>query len=647
MTVEFDKFSELELSDKVQAALVKYSFVVPTPIQRLVLPDALQGRDVFGQAQTGTGKTLAFAIPIAERLDPHKKFVQAIVLVPTRELAKQVAAEVEKVTVLIPEYRVVAIYGGVGQQPQVDALAAGAQIVVGTPGRVADLMRQKQLKLNQVHIAVLDEVDEMLDMGFYEEVHTIMSAVPRSRQTMFFSATLPPRIQKMAQNYLHKEVVHSTSLENVLVDTTEHFFCEIHGADDEDAAAPASAERSRGRTGTRVSVREGRSQANERLRCLMRIIDCERITKAIIFTNTKIDTDEVYRSLIKEGYPVENLHGDLPQSKREAVMARFRSGETTIIVATDVAARGLDIREVTHVIHYHVPLDPELFVHRTGRTGRAGASGRSILLISPAEYHDLFKIQEANHIAIHKLPVPDEEQAYSERMKKMFDKILQGIQTDDIRAVYKEMKKHIPFTKRGKALAWLVLQCSEGGFQLQASDKPDEGGFQRKIHGKQNAGQTAHPRAGGYSDAVSHTARKHPVSDAGGATARLFMNIGRKHGANESSIRSFIAAESGVDESRITHVHIRDGYSHVSVAQEKAEAIISAVNEKKFDRYAVKIESARPEGRPAREGTGSRRERTGHTRDKKSGDFHRSRQTGVHVRHRGHNAQGNNDNQGE
>jgi ATP-dependent RNA helicase DeaD len=522
MTVEFKKFSDLTLSDKVQSALARHTFITPTPIQRLVLPDALEGRDIFGQAQTGTGKTLAFAIPIAERLNARERYVQSIVLVPTRELAKQVATEIEKVIAFIPEFRVVSIYGGVGQQPQVDALAAGAQIVVGTPGRVADLMRQKQLSLSRVSIAVLDEVDEMLDMGFYDEVHAIMSAIPKARQTMFFSATIPPRIQKMARSYLRKEIIHTTSHENLLVETTEHFFYETPG--------------------------------RERLQILMRIIDCESITKALIFTNTKIDADRVCSSLVRAGYPIEGLHGDLPQSKREAVMARFRSGKTAIIVATDVAARGLDIRDLTHVIHYHIPLDPETFVHRTGRTGRAGASGRSIILVSPAEYHDLFKIQEANRLAIQNRPVPSEGEAFSGRMKKMFDKILQGIKNDDIAGAYKEMKKHVPLFKRGKALAWLAARCGEGGFRF---------------------------------DTVTPAAK----SEDGGA--RLFLNIGRKHGVTEPQVREFITKESGVSAGTVCRVDIRDGYSHVSVEQSMAEKVISAVNGKKLGRYAVRIESAR------------------------------------------------------
>lgn len=517
----FEKFSDLALGPDIKEALAQNGFVEPTPIQKLVLPDALSGRDVFGQAQTGTGKTLAFAIPIAAKVDPAARYVQALVLVPTRELAKQVTAEVEKVIRTTKGLRCVAIYGGVGQQPQVDALAAGAQIVIGTPGRIVDLMRQKELVINRVGIAILDEVDEMLDMGFYDEVHTIMMATPKTRQTMFFSATIPPRIQKMGRSYLRREVIHTTSEANLLVDSTEHVFYEV--------------------------------PSRERLEGLMRLIDCEDIAKAIIFTNTKIEADRVCHALARAGYPVEGLHGDLPQSKRETVMARFRDGRTAIVVATDVAARGLDIRDVTHVIHYHLPLDPETFVHRTGRTGRAGASGKNIIIVSPAEYHDLFKIQEANRLAIQNLPLPTSEVAFTKRMEKMFDKIVRGLADEDISAVYKEMKKHVPLFKRGKALAWLVKKCSENGFSL--ATLPQQAGRDNQ--------------------------------------SRLFVNIGHRHGCNESRLREFVIKEAGLKENQIGRIDVKDGYSHLAVAAEVADTIIRKVSGKKLGRFLVKVEIAR------------------------------------------------------
>ncbi|HOG64380.1 MAG TPA: DEAD/DEAH box helicase [Spirochaetota bacterium] len=550
----FERFSDLDVRPDIRDALARSGFVTPTPIQKLVLPDALAGRDVFGQAQTGTGKTLAFAIPIAQKVDPAARYVQAVVLVPTRELAKQVANEIEKVTVTTKGLRCVAIYGGVGQQPQVDALSSGAQVVIGTPGRVVDLMRQKELKLDRVSIAVLDEVDEMLDMGFYDEVHTVMTATPKTRQTMFFSATIPPRIQKMGRSYLRREVIHTTSEANLLVDSTEHAFYEVPG--------------------------------RERLEGLMRLIDCEDISKAIIFTNTKIEADRVCVALARVGYPVEGLHGDLPQAKRESVMARFREGKTAIVVATDVAARGLDIRDVTHVIHYHIPLDPETFVHRTGRTGRAGASGKSIMIVSPAEYHDLFKIQEANHLAIQNYPLPSEEAAFAKRMEKMFDKILRGLASEDISTVYKEMKKHIPLFKRGKALAWLVKKCSEGGFRISESGSAPVRGVAAAVQGPE---------------------------------ARLFVNIGRRHGTNESQLREFLAKEAGIKETQVGRIDAKDGYSHVSVESGVAETIISKASGKKMGRFVVKIEIAKSResergergDRGDRGGRDGRRERDG------------------------------------
>ena len=376
----FEKFSTMPLHDSVRSSIAALGFDTPTPIQLLVLPDALKGRDILGQAQTGTGKTLAFSIPIVQNVDPSKKFVQAFVLTPTRELAKQVTGEIEKLS-KGSSIRVVSVYGGVSMKNQIDALKKGSQVVVGTPGRIWDLIRQKELKLNRTKIAVLDEVDEMLDMGFYDEVEVIFSKLPRERQTMFFSATIPPKIQRLGRAHLKRPAMHSTcDDDNKVADTTEHVFYEILD--------------------------------KERFDRLCDIIDAESIRLGIVFCRTKMETERVYRNLVRRGYKAESLHGDLPQGKREDVMRKYRSGDLNLLIATNVAARGIDVQGVSHVINYHIPLDAEIYVHRTGRTGRAGSFGQSITFVSPSEYYDLLKIQEGNNLEIVKRELPDKNAVF-------------------------------------------------------------------------------------------------------------------------------------------------------------------------------------------------------------------------------------------
>ena len=353
-------FEDLGLGGALLRSIRDVGYEEPTPIQVKVLPVLLEGQDVIAQAQTGSGKTAAFGLPIIETIDSRQKNVQALILCPTRELAIQVSEALHKYG-RHKEVETLPIYGGQPYERQFRGLQRGVQIVVGTPGRVMDHMRRGTLNLDHIRFFVLDEADEMLDMGFIEDIEWILEQAPAERQTALFSATMPPRIADLASRYMRDAVRISVTGKQMTVPLTEQTFFEVPRARKVDA--------------------------------LTRILDAETPTSAMIFCRTKIGVDELGESLLARGYTVETLHGDLSQAQRDRVMRRFRSGQADILIATDVAARGLDIPEVSHVINFDAPESAEAYVHRIGRTGRAGRAGSAITLVTPREVRWLRQIE--------------------------------------------------------------------------------------------------------------------------------------------------------------------------------------------------------------------------------------------------------------
>ncbi|MBX5477190.1 MAG: DEAD/DEAH box helicase [Clostridia bacterium] len=355
-------FRELGLSPEMLRAVSAAGFEEPTPIQARVIPLALTGRDVVGQAQTGTGKTAAFGIPVLERLDPAGPSPQVLILTPTRELAIQVAEELAR---LAPRGRhlVLPIYGGQDFGHQLRALRANPKVLVCTPGRLLDHMRRKTVHLDGVRVVVLDEADEMLNMGFIDDVEAILSAVPEDRQTMLFSATMPSAVASLAQRFLRDPVRVAVAPKQVTVPQVRQAY---------------------------IEVRE-----DQKFETLCRVLDVDSPALAIVFGRTKRRVGEIAEGLQKRGYLAEALHGDLSQRQRDQVMRRFRSGACEVLVATDVAARGLDVSDVTHVINFDIPQDPESYVHRVGRTGRAGRAGEAVTFVTPRELRQLHWIEQA------------------------------------------------------------------------------------------------------------------------------------------------------------------------------------------------------------------------------------------------------------
>jgi ATP-dependent RNA helicase DeaD len=387
MTTNFDKFG---LRPELIQAITALDYQEPTPIQEGILPLMLSGRDVMGQAQTGTGKTAAFALPILNKLDPDSLLPQALVIVPTRELALQ-AHDMIQALGKFSEPRVLAVYGGTSYSPQLKELQRGVQVVVGTPGRLLDLIKRKKLLLEEVQTVVLDEADEMLSMGFIEDVESILATTPADRQTTLFSATLPLRVRLLAEKYLRNPQTISITAPQVTVAAIEQRYYIVN--------------------------------EHDKLAALTRLFEIETITSALIFARTRVRTATLVNELNMRGFPSEALSGDISQDARERTMTRFRAGQVKVLVATDVAARGLDVEGISHVFNFDLPDDIEIFVHRIGRTGRAGRAGVAISLARPSEKRTIREIERFTNQRMTEAQIPTAQDIESKRTDDLMAKI--------------------------------------------------------------------------------------------------------------------------------------------------------------------------------------------------------------------------------
>ncbi|NLI91155.1 MAG: DEAD/DEAH box helicase [Peptococcaceae bacterium] len=402
-------FYELGLSNHLIRAIAEMGFEETTPIQEKTIPLALEGQDIIGQAQTGTGKTAAFGIPMIQRMESERDTVKGLVITPTRELAIQVAEELNRIG-QFKGVRALPIYGGQDIDRQIRALKNRPQIVVGTPGRLMDHMRRKTIRLQYVEVVILDEADEMLSMGFVEDIENILLEVPTERQTLLFSATMPKTIQDLAQRFMKEPVFISIKTKEMTVPQIEQYYVEV--------------------------------QEKQKFDVLCRMLDIHSPELAIVFGRTKRRVDELFEALSKRGYSAEGIHGDLTQARRDIVMRHFKEGLTEILVATDVAARGLDISGVTHVYNFDIPQDPESYVHRIGRTGRAGKAGLAITLVTPREIGHLRLIEQVAKRRIIRKPLPTLTDALVGQQRITVDKILRTIEDQDI-LKYKEMAEEL------------------------------------------------------------------------------------------------------------------------------------------------------------------------------------------------------------
>jgi ATP-dependent RNA helicase DeaD len=580
-------FDVLSLGPEVRRAVDAMGYKHPTPVQRAVFEPAAEGRNLVVQARTGTGKTAAFALPIVDRIVRSSAgVVQALVLCPTRELALQVSREFEQVG-QFKGTKVVAIYGGASMTRQVEALEAGAQVVVGTPGRVLDHLRQKTLDPSSVRVLVLDEADEMLSMGFARELHAILEALPKNRQGLFFSATLPPDIQRLANTQLRDPELVTLSSDQVGALEIEHYV---------------------------YVVREG-----DKISHLVRILEVEDPESAVLFCNTRDETQRVAEALKARGFDADWLNGDLPQSDRERVMSATREGRLRFLVATDVAARGIDISHLTHVINYDFPETAEQYVHRTGRTGRAGRTGTAIALVGPKDIGNLYLLRLTYKIRpIEKqLPTAGELKTRQEMdlLGLFLDAFAQRPAHPDDVSLARRLLTHDDAERILAGLLRDHLGARGGDAAAEAAEarrakNPPLTGVMGDPHPIAKAevpsvpavrAPRPAPSAGG--EGPRQAARPAPsVDPAEGAEApnengfvQLFVNVGRREGLRPADLQRLLGAK-GIDVEHTGHIRIRDRNTFVSVKKESVEQAIDALTGESVGGRMVVAEVARSRG---------------------------------------------------
>ena len=509
------KFDELNIDERILRAIEDMGFEETSPIQTQAIPAVCEGIDVVGQAQTGTGKTAAYTIPMLMKIDPQIKKPQAIVLCPTRELAVQVAEEIRKLAKYMSDIKVLPVYGGQEIVRQIKSLKTGVQIIVGTPGRVMDHMRRKTVKFDNINMVILDEADEMLDMGFREDMETILTETPEDRQTVMFSATMPKAIMDIARNFQKDARIIKVVRKELTVSNIEQFYYEV--------------------------------RPKNKTEVLCRLIDIYNPRLSVVFCNTKRQVDELISELKGRGYFADGIHGDMKQQQRDRVMDDFRSGKVDILIATDVAARGIDVDDVDMVFNYDIPQDEEYYVHRIGRTGRAGRSGMALSFISGKEVYKLKDIERYCKTKILAMPVPSLDDVKNTKLDNMFDKIRQTIEEGGLTDMVNLVEEHVnqeEYTSMDMAAALLKMLI---GDTLDREDEVEEFHF----------------------DTDKDDSRM----------VRLFINIGKKDKIKPANILGAIAGESGMPGKLVGAIDMMDNYTFVDVPAIHAEKILKAMND--------------------------------------------------------------------
>lgn len=520
-------FEEMCLDTRIMRAIAEMGFEQPSPIQAQSIPIAVEGKDMIGQARTGTGKTASFGIPMLQRINPKDKTLQAIVLCPTRELAIQSANEIRKLAKFLHGIKVLPIYGGQEISKQIRSLKGGVQIVIGTPGRVMDHLRRHTLKPQTVDIVVLDEADEMLNMGFREDIETILGQLPEERQTMLFSATMPKPILEIAKRYLHEPEIVKVIQKELTVPKIEQYYYEVNPR-----------------------------KKNE---VLSRLLDMYDPSLSLVFCNTKRKVDELVADLKGRGYFAEGLHGDMKQSQRDRVMNGFRNGRTDILVATDVAARGIDVDDVEAVFNYDVPQDDEYYVHRIGRTGRAGREGRAFTLVVGKEIYKLKDIQRYCKTKIRRQSIPSVNDVAAIKVEKLLEQAGELIATDGLGRMMDLLEEYLDgsdYSATEMAAALLAMQLGETSTQTLPKEEFGDTGAEPGM-------------------------------------VRMFMNIGKKDRVRIGDILGAVAGESGMEGALVGTIDMYDNFSFVEVPQEYAAAVLEAMNHSKIKGRRVNMEPAK------------------------------------------------------
>lgn len=577
-------FNELGLSAEMLQAIKMKGFEEPTEIQSKIIPLILQSEsDLIGQAQTGTGKTAAFALPIIDKLITKSSHLQVLVLVPTRELAIQVAEEFNSLRGH-KNIHVAPIYGGQSYDIQLRRLKKGVDVIVGTPGRVMDLLKRKSFSLGKVSFVVLDEADEMLNMGFIDDIEEILSGANEERRTLLFSATMPERISNLAKKYMKNREVVKAKNAGQTTTLTDQIYFEVREAD--------------------------------KLEALCRIIDTTNEFYGIIFCRTKNDVDYVTSKLHDRDYDAEGLHGDISQAQREKILNKFKKRKVNVLVATDVAARGLDIDDLSHVINFALPQDPEAYLHRIGRTGRAGKEGTALTFVSPEEYRKLIFIKNFTKTEIRKGRIPQVHEVINFKKEKIAgdikNLITKGVPANYIQLANELLEQNSPEEITSALIQYAFQNSLEEGSYAIVQDyfesKRQSGSFESKGRGSRGRqetrggrGREERPRDGRRRDESRGSERRrgddgfrNADRDRGGkGQERLFIAVGKKDGLNPKKLVDMLMQKTKLESRRIDAVQVMDSYSFFSVSPRDAEVVLDKLNSKKKGERTV-VERAKP-----------------------------------------------------
>jgi len=537
-------FADLGLSQAIMQAIASVGYETPSPIQTATIPPMLAGRDVLGQAQTGTGKTGAFALPLLSKIDLNASKPQVLVLAPTRELAIQVAEAFQSYAVALPGFRVLPIYGGQAYGPQLSALKRGAHVVVGTPGRVIDHLERSTLDLSELKTLVLDEADEMLRMGFIDDVETVLKKLPSTRQVALFSATMPTQIRRIAQTYLNDPVSVTIAAKTTTAANIRQRYWWVSGL--------------------------------HKLDALTRILEVETFEAMIIFARTKAATEELAEKLQARGLAAAAINGDMPQAQRERTVGQLRDGRLDILVATDVAARGLDVERISHVLNYDIPYDTESYVHRIGRTGRAGRSGEAILFVTPREKGMLRAIERATRQPLEEMQLPSVDAVNDQRVARFMQRISQTLQTGetdfyrDLVQRY-ETEHNVPAVDIAAALArqlqgdtpFLLTaparEKRERRPREERSDRPNNERYSRRFAEREERGPASDRDDRNKAPRARRELSTRAAPEAGMESYRI--EVGHIHGVRPGNIVGAIANEAGLESRYIGRIDIHDAHS--------------------------------------------------------------------------------------
>jgi ATP-dependent RNA helicase DeaD len=559
-------FESLGLAKKVLAVIQDVGYETPSAIQSAAIPPLLEGRDILGQAQTGSGKTAAFALPLLSNIDVKNRSIQILVLTPTRELAIQVAEAFQTYASHLKGFHIVPIYGGQDYRVQFRALDRGVQVVVGTPGRVMDHMRKGSIKLEDLQCLVLDEADEMLRMGFIDDVEWVLEQIPTEHQTALFSATMPKQIVNIAKKYLEDPAIIEIEDKTSTVDTVRQRYWMVSGL--------------------------------HKLDALTRILEVEDTDGIIIFVRTKIMTTALAEKLEARGFAAEALNGDMPQKLRELTVNKLKTGKLDVLIATDVAARGLDVPRISHVINYDVPYDSESYIHRIGRTARAGRTGDAILFISPREKRLLHSIEKTTRQKIERMDLPTHSSVNDARVEKFKQRITDTLANGDHKSLFAEIvesyaiEHDVPPVEIAVALASmaqgdspLVLDKNEKVRfeQFDRDDRGDRGGRRDRGDSRQGRDRREKP------DRSERKERKKKSDPITQGMERFHISVGKSHGVKPASIVAAIGGVAGLSDKDIGRIELHDQFSFVELPYGMSQNVFKELKQVKVSGQKLQI----------------------------------------------------------